>query len=436
MGRDESGTLARLRKNRSELCAATSEITAVPLAAPQVPLSLPDKPSIAVLPFQNMSGDPEQEYFIDGLVEEVITALSRFKSLFVIGRNSSFTYKGKVADVRTVGRELGVRYVLEGSIRKSATRLRITGQLIECQTGGHLWADRFDGTLEEIFDLQDRIAISVVSAVAPKVDQAEIERARRKPVDNLDAYDCYLRGLARFVEHSTDSDDAALRYFYDAIERDPDFAAPYGMAAHCHVFRLNAGRVVDRTQLEAETRRLSERVAALDSDAKALSEAGHALAYCWDHEKGAALLDRALSMNLNLASGWGLQGYVSLFVGQHAEAREQFARALRLSPRDTSLGDWERGTAVALTLVGNFREGAEWANKALAHQSSRMANFRSGAFANALAGNIKEAQRLAAQVLQLDPDHRISKLRDYTPYRRQEDLELMAKGLRLAGIPE
>jgi TolB-like protein len=171
----------------------TPELTVVSATSPQVPLPLPDKPSIAVLPFQNMSGDPEQEYFTDGMVEDIITALSRFKALFVIARNSTFTYKGKAVDIKQVGRELGVRYVLEGSVRKAANRLRISGQLIDATTGGHLWADHFDGVLEDIFELQDRVTSSVVGAIAPKLEQAEIDRARRKPVENLDAYDCYLR---------------------------------------------------------------------------------------------------------------------------------------------------------------------------------------------------------------------------------------------------
>jgi adenylate cyclase len=168
-------------------------------AAPKpsaMPLSLPDKPSIAVLPFQNMSGDPEQEYFADGMVEDIITALSRFKSLFVIARNSSFTFKGKVVDIRQVGRELGVRYVLEGSVRKSVSKVRITGQLIEAATNNHLWADKFDGELEDIFDLQDKVTACVVGIVAPTIEQAEIERAKHKPTDRLDSYDLYLRGMA------------------------------------------------------------------------------------------------------------------------------------------------------------------------------------------------------------------------------------------------
>jgi len=206
------------------------------LSQPRV-LPLPDKPSIAVLPFQNMSGDPEQEYFADGIAEDIITALSHFKALFVIARNSSFTYKGRAVDVKQVGRELGVGYVLEGSVRKAANRVRITGQLVDTATGAHLWADRFDGGLGDIFDLQDQVTESVVGAIAPAVEKAEIERAKRKPTESLDAYDYYLRGLARARHWLKEANSEALQMFYKAIELDPDFASTHGMAAWCHAQR-------------------------------------------------------------------------------------------------------------------------------------------------------------------------------------------------------
>ena len=203
-------------------------------------------PSIAVLPFENMSGDPEQEYFADGMVEDIITALSRFKSLFVIARNSTFTYKGKAIDVRQVGRELGVRYVLEGSVRKAGQRVRISGQLVECQTGVHLWADRFDGSLADVFDLQDQVATNVVSAVAPRLDRAEFERARRKRVGDLTAHDCFLRGFAFFVLKTRESLADAIRLWYRAIELDPALATPYGMIALAFRMQRNYGWSVDQ----------------------------------------------------------------------------------------------------------------------------------------------------------------------------------------------
>src|SRR5436190_3650113 len=209
-------------------------------------LTLPDKPSIAVLPFQNMSGGPEQDYFADGIVEDIITALSRFRNLFVISRNSSFSYKGHAVDVKQVRRELGVRYVLEGSVRKAASRVRITAQLIDAATGGHLWADRFDGALENIFELQDRVTESVVGAIAPKLEQTEIERAKRKPTDSLDAYDYYLRGQASIHPWTREGHEEALRLFYRAIELDPGFASAYGMAAWCRLQSKVRGWMHDR----------------------------------------------------------------------------------------------------------------------------------------------------------------------------------------------
>jgi TolB-like protein len=222
-----------------------------------------ERPSIAVLPFENISGDPEQEYFADGMVEDIITALSRFKSLFVIARNSTFTYKGKVIDVRQVGRELGVRYVLEGSVRKAGKRVRISGQLVECQTGAHLWADRFDGPLADVFDLQDQVTANVVSAVAPRLDRAEFERARRKRVDDLTAYDCFLRGLALFGLRTREALADAIRLWYRAIELDPALATPYGLIALAYWTQRNNGWSVDQEREDTEIRRLASFVSTM-----------------------------------------------------------------------------------------------------------------------------------------------------------------------------
>ena len=254
-----------------------------------------------------MSGDPEQDYFADGMVEDIITALSHFKALFVIARNSSFTYKGRAVDVKQVGRELGVRYVLEGSVRKAANRVRITGQLVDTATGAHLWAERFDGGLGDIFDLQDQVTESVVGAIAPAVEKAEIERAKRKPTESLDAYALYLRGLARFYQFGNrQANDEALRLFNSAIELDPDFASAYGRAAFCYVFAKTNGWISDTANEIAEVTRLAQRAVELGKDdAIALAASGWALAYVVrDLEVGAALIDRALVLNSNLAEAW------------------------------------------------------------------------------------------------------------------------------------
>ncbi len=297
-------------------------------------LTLPDKPSIAVLPFINMSGDPEQEYFADGMVEDIITALSRFKALFVIARNSSFTYKGRAVDVKQVGRELGVRYVLEGSVRKAANRVRITGQLVDAATGAHLWSERFDGGLGDIFDLQDQVTESVVGAIAPALEKAEIERAKRKPTESLDAYALYLRGLARLYQFGNRQANAeALRLFNSAIELDPDFASAYARAAFCYVSAKANGWISVTGNEIAEVTRLAQRAVELGKDdAIALAASGWALAFVVrDLEVGAGLVDRALVLNSNSAEAWSLGGWVKNWLGEPEAAIERFARAMRLS---------------------------------------------------------------------------------------------------------
>jgi len=326
---------------------ATDDDKALPATAPERGLpALPDRPSIAVLPFQNLSGDPEQEYFADGMVEDIIMALSRIRWLFVIARNSSFTYKGRAVDVKQVGRELGVRYVLEGSVRKSAKRVRIAGQLIDARTGTHLWADRFDGGFEDIFDLQDQVTASVVGAMAPKLEQAEIDRAKHKPTDSLDAYDNFLRGMASFHARNKDANAEAQELFSNAIKLDSDFAAAYGMAAWCYVWRKLNGWMIDRAQETAEAARLARRSIELGKDdAIALSRGAHALSVLvGDLDTGVATMDRALLLNPNLASSWYLSGWLRVFNGEPDLAIEHEARAMRLSPLDPFLqhAGWDR----------------------------------------------------------------------------------------------
>ena len=259
-----------------------------------------------MLPFDNLSCDPEQEYFADGIVEDITMALSRFRWLFVIARNSSFTYKGRAVDVKQVGRELGVRYVLEGSVRKAGNRMRIAGQLIDAETGAHLWADRFDGALEDMFDLQDHVTSSVVGAIAPKLQREEIKRAKRKPTENLDAYDYYLRGLASARRWTKDANAEALRLFCKAIELDPGLACAYGMAAWCYVRRKARGWMNERIQESAEAVRLARKAVHLgEDDPVALCMGGYALAFvAHEFDDAAAFMDRGLAVNPNLGRSW------------------------------------------------------------------------------------------------------------------------------------
>jgi TolB-like protein/class 3 adenylate cyclase/tetratricopeptide (TPR) repeat protein len=401
-------------------------------------LALPDKPSIAVLPFQNMSGDPEQEYFTDGMVEEIITGLSRMRWLFVIARNSSFAYKGKSPDIRQVGRELGVRYVLEGGVRKAANRLRITGQLIDASTGAHLWADRFDGGLEDVFELQDHVTSSVIGAIAPKLEQAEIERAKHKPTENLDAYDYYLRGLSLITQTTRDANNEALRLFRKAIELDTDFAAPHGMAAWCYVVRKVNGFMIDRGQEVLEATRLAYRATALDKDdAVALCWGGYALGYvAGDLDAAMAFVDQALGINQNLAAAWNYSGWLRIFAGEQEAAIERMARAMRLSPRDPTVFHMRAGTAFAHFFAGRYLEAVKWAQDALRDQPNFVGTLRIVAASHALGGRLEEAQKAMARIRQFDPELRVANLEDRLPPLRPEDFARYAEGLRKAGLPE
>jgi adenylate cyclase len=411
---------------------------AVP-GAPRLPaLSLPDKPSIAVLPFQNMSGDPEQEYFADGMVEEIITALSRMRWLFVIARNSSFTYKGRAVDVKQVGRELGVRYVLEGSVRKAGNRVRITGQLIDTSTGAHLWAERFDGGVDDIFDLQDQVTASVVGAIAPKLEQAEIERAKRKPTESLDAYDYFLRGMAAFHQQTKEGNGQALALFYKAIELDPNFAAAYGTAARCYAQRKSGGWVTDRAFEAAETARLARRVGDVGSDdAVALFGAGIAVALVLGElDEGDALINRAITLNPNLATAWFASGWVKVWRGEPEVAIEREARAMRLSPHDTFTFNMQSATAAGHFFSGRYAEASSWAETAIQARPDFVPPNIMAAASAAFLGNQPAAAKAMARLRQLIPELRISNLKDLLPIRRAEDFSLWTEGLRKAGLPE
>jgi TolB-like protein/class 3 adenylate cyclase len=309
--------------------AMAAETTGAPATEGQAPLPLPDKPSIAVLPFQNMSGDPEQEYFADGITEDITTALSRISSLFVIARNSSFAYKGKAIDIRQIGRELGVRYVLEGSVRRAGKRLRITGQLVEAETGAHLWADKFDSALEDVFDLQDRVTIAAAGAIEPSVTQAEIRRANRKTTANLQAYDWLLRALGEQQLYSRDGIDRAMDMARRAIELDPRYAQAYAYLASWILLRRIYGWMEHETAETAEGIRLANLAVQLEpNDPIVLTEAAFALGHL-DRDLATALswFDRAIALNPNSASTFGRGAVVRNFAGDYVTAAEHADRA-------------------------------------------------------------------------------------------------------------
>jgi TolB-like protein len=395
-----------------------------------------DKPSIAVLPFDDLSEDPRQEYFVDGMVDGITTALSRIRWLLVIARDSSFTYKGKAIDIKQVGRELGVRYLLEGSVRKSTNRVRITGQLVDATTGGQLWAGRAEGNLEDVFGLQDQLTENVVGQVAPELERAEIERAKRKPTEKLDAYDYFLRGMANFHQQTNETNSEALQLFYKAIELDSDFASPHGLSGICYSRRKTRGWATNRAQELAEAERLARRAVELGrDDAVALYTAGFTLAHLvGDLEAGANLIDAALAIDPNSAAGWYYGGWVKILLGEPSAAIDYEARAMRLSPLDPLMGLMRTATGFAHFSSGRYDEAVWWAQKACLEQPNFPVAWRLLAASAALAGRLDQAQEARARALKLDPGFLISNLADYATLRRPEDVDRYEEGLRLAGL--
>jgi TolB-like protein len=420
--------------HRVQIGAPEQPATRGAAPAAQVVAAPPERPSIAVLPFLNMSGDPEQDYFIDGIVEDIITALSRNHALLVIARNSTFTYKGRAADVKKVGRELGVRYVLEGSVRKSADRVRVTGQLISVSTGAHLWADRFDGALKDIFDLQDDITLQVVGAIAPKLEHAEIVRAMRKPTESLDAYDYYLRGVSNFHKGGREDISEALRLFLKAVELDDNFSSAYGMAAWCYVRRKVNGWLDNESVESLHAVQIAERAVECGKDnADALTCGGIAIGIFGDPDRGTALIDRAQALNPNLAKAWHLSGWSRGFIGQPDLAVQHLERAMRLSPVDPQRPGMQAAIAAAHFVAGRFDVSASLARSAMLEQPNNFLATIVAAAANAMTGNLDVARSAMAQARKLDPNFR--KIEDRLPYRQPESLALWKAALDKAALP-
>ncbi|AZO74172.1 MULTISPECIES: BTAD domain-containing putative transcriptional regulator [unclassified Mesorhizobium] len=405
---------------------------------PRPAVSVPEKPSIAVLPFQNMSGDAEQDYFTDGVVEEITTALSHVNWLFVIARNSAFAYKGQAVDVTRVARELGVRYVLEGSVRKAGSRLRVAGQLIEAAAGVSLWADRFEGDVSEVFELQDLVASSVIGAISPRLEQAEMARAKRKPTESLDAYDHYLRGMASLYRWTREGQEEALPQFYKAIQLDPDFAAAQGAAAWCYFWRMANGWMTDRLKETAEVSRLVGNVAiAGQDDAVALAFSGLALGYViGDYEAGSALADRALMLNPNCAAAWSASGCLKACHDDPDIAIEHMSRARRLSPLDPLTFFMQSFTAFAHFVAGRYDAAWPVAEAASRAQPYYLTGLRVAAASDAMAGRLDAASKHIAHSLALDPELTLSNLKHRVGQIRPDYFARYVEALRLAGLPE
>jgi adenylate cyclase len=405
-------------------------------AAETKSLPLPDKPSIAVLPFTNMSGDPEQEYFADGMVEDIITALSRFKSLFVIARNSSFTYKGKAVDIKQVGRELGVRYVLEGSVRKAGGRVRITGQLIEAATGAHLWADKIDGALEDVFDLQDEVTLRVVGAIEPSITQAEINRARVKSTFNLDAYDLYLRALSIHYSHMRNDLDESARLLEQAIALDPNYAWAKAFASYIYCFKFNQGWTAPEDVARGRTLAREALLSGRD-EANTIAFAAHVLAWL-AHEYDASLvaMDRALQLNPNAADILVRSGWLRNWVGDADRAIEHFSRAIRLNPLDPLLGYAYGGLAYSHIFKENYEQALQFARRTSNELPRWVASWIGLAIAAAYLGRAQEVKEAKERLLEIIPNYSIAVARGQRAFRDGWIHDRLDNGLRLAGLPE
>jgi len=404
--------------------------------APNLPPSGREKPSIAVLPFANMSDDPDQDYFADGMVEEIITGLARIRWLTVIARNSTFAYKGKSLDVRNVGRELGVRYVVEGSVRKAGGNVRITAQLIEAGTGGQLWAERFTGSLGDVFDLQDQITAGVVAAIEPSVRKAEIERAKRKRPDNLDAYDLYLRALEQSYTFTPAGRSAGLSLLDAAIALDPDYAEAHGVAAFCLQQRyLWGGRApADR---EAALRH-AEAVAALRSDdATTLALAALALsALGGRHDVALVMVQRALEQNPSSATAHNASALINMLLGRPEEAEYHAGRSLRLSPFDPLRHIPESTLAVASLAAGQNDAALIHVRRGLEANPVFTPGLTTLALCLIRLGRIDEARAAVHRIIEIAPDTRVANLQERYLFANGLGFDRVVADLRVAGLPE
>jgi TolB-like protein len=424
IGEQSLKNIARpLRVYRIGPSPAPDQATAPPTALP-----LPDKPSIAVLPFANMSGDPEQEYFADGMVEEIITALSRIRWLFVIARNSSFTYKGRSVDVKQVGRELGVRYVLEGSVRKAGQRVRITGQLIDAVSGTHLWADRFDGSLEDIFELQDRVALSVAGVIEPALQAAEMRRSAARPTIDLIAYDLYLRALASFFPITKERIFAALGLLEQAIAIDRHYGPALSWAATCHVRLVREGWAEEPERSRRKASDLARQALQVaENDPGILANSALVLARCEDIGAMIGLVDRALALNPSFARGWQVSGALRVWAGQSDLGIEHVETSLRLSPHER-MGVPLFVMGMAYFCKHRFDEAAAKLLLSIQDHPGFPPSYRVLASCYAHMGRLDEARAIVARLRAITPLVVPSDL----PLRNPEDRELLLSGLRLA----
>ena len=396
---------------------------------------LPDRPSIAVLPFDNLSDDPQQEYFADGLVEDLITALSRLKWFFVIARNSSFAYKGQAVDVRRVGRELGVQYVLEGSVRRSGNRVRITGQLVDTVAGNHVWVDRFDGDLADIFDLQDQVTAKVAGAIEPSLSQAEIRRTGSKPTESLTAYDCYLRALALYNRFSPGSVAAALPWLERAIAADPAYSSAYALAAACRHARITQGWATGDAERAQAVHMAALAVDTGKDDPSALAMAGRVIGSIGrEHEVALLHIERALTLNPNSALALQAGGWISWQIGRHQDCIDYNTRAIQLSPLDPLTYRCHVGMAWSYFFTGRFEEAILAADKAYREQPHFLSSLRVKLAAAAMAGRTQDTEDALSRLRSTSPELSLSMLMSVHTSLLQAQRDAYEIALRKAGL--
>ena len=397
-----------------------------------------DKPSIAVLPFTNMSADPEQEYFSDGVTEDIITALSNVRSFFVIARNSTFTYKGKSVDVKDVGRQLGVRYVMEGSVRKAGNRVRVTAQLLDAGSGKHIWADKYDGALDDIFDLQDQITSTVIGAIEPRLQRAEFERVKHKRPDSLDAYDFVLRGLASMNKLTPEDTAEGLHQFRLAIERDPNYGRAYACASWCYRRHVQISGMTLSEEDRNESIRLTDAaLKADDTDPYVLWQAGLTAGLLEnDLDAATALVDRSLAINPNAVRAWASSGLLRNILADTSTAIEHAERAMRLSPLDTAMWVLYSVLAIAHMQEQRYEDAASWARKSIRQHRHNLPAYHVLAASCTQLDRLDEAKKTIQQLLELDPELTITRLQEIFPVANYKNLDSFLDGLRRAGLPE
>ncbi len=433
MGEQQVKNISRpVRVHRVRDAVAVKSAT----AQPQPALPLPEKPSIAVLPFQNMSGDPEQEYFADGMVEEITAALCRVRDFFVIARNSAFSYKGRAVPMQQVSRELGVRYLIEGSVRKAGNHVRVTAQLIDGTSDTHLWADKYDGAITDIFDLQDRITASVVGAIQPSVRSAQIERSRRKRPESLDAYDLVLRAYPNVWSLERAANAEALKLLYQATAIEPDYSLALSLTAWCHAQQVVYNWAVEPASARTEALRLAQMAATTSGeDPTILTVLGAAYAIVHKHSVAARLLEKALALDPTSAWAWNRSGWLQTYLGNPDISIDHFERALRLSPFDPLNFNAYIGIGGAHFAAGRYDDAALWIEKGLIDRPGATWAYRELVAAYTLLGRDSDARAGLLRLINDYPDLTVSKVLSALVYP-QPMLDRIADGLRKAGMAE